>query len=275
MTSFEVGDLVWCKGDDFPYWPARIANKAVESELKEFRNAEGIAVLFFGSELTYDLVKPSQLIKFDPNTSHGNFYGSKSLKKDFKVAMEMIQKEKTINDPPLELNEEERSTKRTNFEEGGDSDSEETVVNEIGTKSVEPNTAIDNSESKEPVNPAKKVKLNSESKENLDNEKVEQVKEEKAKSEEKLQALDNLINSNEIPVQNSVEEKELTSTKTEVNKVEQVEPKEDVFVEKKEIEIASGPEKQPTTDAELKNIDEKLEAKANEDIAQLDVAETS
>lgn len=114
--EYKVGDLVWAKAAGFPYWPARIANKTVEKELKMCRQEDGIAVLFFGTELTYELVPLNKIERFSLVSPNATYKGDISYKKDFMEALRIIEKEDTIPDPPLELDESERSTTETAFQ---------------------------------------------------------------------------------------------------------------------------------------------------------------
>lgn len=108
--SFKPGDLVWAKLDDYPYWPGKIASECIEKELKSFKNEEeGIAILFFGTELTYALVSPDCIKNFEENfEAYSRAKVRKTIKIDFEAALEMAKTADTIVEPPLELDEDER-----------------------------------------------------------------------------------------------------------------------------------------------------------------------
>jgi len=112
---FSVGDLVWAKAEGFPFWPGRIASKAVEDELKTFKNHEGKAVLFFGEELTYSLVEEKSIKPFTKSTDI-KYTGPADLKEEFKIAVKMALENKDFEEPPLELNEEERMLKQVKYD---------------------------------------------------------------------------------------------------------------------------------------------------------------
>lgn len=220
--DFKVGDLVWAKVKGFPYWPARVANKAVEKELKEFRREEGIAVLFFGTELTYDLVPISRLERFSLVSPHATYKGDSSNRKDFMEAMRKIEKEDTIPDPPLELDEHERALKEAMFHSVSSSLESENKENteeknlektkEVAenkeTKQVEEQPKIIDSKVEENQKIEEKLKENVEKKEevekikNKEEPKVEEkAVEEAPKAEEKQNvvetAADAILNGNE------------------------------------------------------------------------------
>lgn len=106
-NKFQVGDLVWCKLKGFPHWPARVANAEVEKQLREFRKKEGRAILFFGIELTYELVSEDKLSKFSFDSPNITYKGDNKHKKDFLAGLEKIKTQDQIADPPLELDDED------------------------------------------------------------------------------------------------------------------------------------------------------------------------
>lgn len=112
--EFKCGDLVWAKFDDYPYWPARIAKDCITEELREFRSYDGVAVLFFGPQLMYDLVQKENIKSFEENF---DLYSKpkkldKETKFDFEEAVKQARSKELIEDPPLELEEEKRITKK-------------------------------------------------------------------------------------------------------------------------------------------------------------------
>lgn len=106
--TFKERELVWARMDGYPFWPARIASESIAKQLKAFRNAEGIVVLFFGVELTYGIVPEEDVKEFDTNfIEYSRAKSRKSIKVDFETALEMARKSNTIEDPPLELDMEQ------------------------------------------------------------------------------------------------------------------------------------------------------------------------
>lgn len=113
--KFKSGDLVWAKFDDYPYWPARIAKECVTEELKEFRERDGVGILFFGFQLTYDLVNKRNIKDFEKNF---DLYSNpknidKNMKSEFKEALRQAVSKEVIEDPILELEEEKRNNKKS------------------------------------------------------------------------------------------------------------------------------------------------------------------
>lgn len=111
---FKPGDLVWAKLDDYPYWPAKVASQCIADELKTCKEDEGVAVLFLGTELTYSLVNEDCVKDFEKNFAvYSRTKVRKTSKEDFERALEMAKVADTVEEPPLELDEEEEVAKAT------------------------------------------------------------------------------------------------------------------------------------------------------------------
>lgn len=110
--KFKTGDLVWAKLEGHPYWPGKIASECITNELKSFKDEEGVAVLFFGLELTYGLVREDCIKNFEKNyKEYSRTKIKKSSKEDFEAALELAKKPESVEEPPLELDEEEEKIK--------------------------------------------------------------------------------------------------------------------------------------------------------------------
>lgn len=111
--NFKDGEIVWARFEDFPYWPARIASDEVLKQLRELKDEDGIAVLFFGKELTYGLVNKQHVKNFK---SHLDEYQKVKLSKadqaDFEEALNIALNNNDFVDPPLEILEEDRPAKK-------------------------------------------------------------------------------------------------------------------------------------------------------------------
>ncbi|KAM0679615.1 putative oxidoreductase glyr1 [Glugoides intestinalis] len=101
---FESGELVWAKMDGYPFWPGKIAQSCITEELKAVKGEEGMAILFFGKELTYGLVSKDFLEAFLENyDKYSSVDIEESMKDDFDAAIEFAKSGVSIEDPPLEL----------------------------------------------------------------------------------------------------------------------------------------------------------------------------
>lgn len=112
--KFNPGDRVWAKMDGYPFWPGKIASECITKELREFKDEEdGLAVLFFGKELTYGLVDEDSIVPFDENfDKYSKVKLDESSKHDFDAAIEIASSQMHIEDPPLEMDEEDRVVKK-------------------------------------------------------------------------------------------------------------------------------------------------------------------
>lgn len=107
--KFKPGDLVWAKLEDYPYWPGKIAPECITEELRSFKEESGVGVLFFGPELTYGLVDEDCLKNFEKNfKEYSRAKIRKTIKAEFEAALELAAVADTVENPPLELDEEEK-----------------------------------------------------------------------------------------------------------------------------------------------------------------------
>lgn len=178
LMSFQPGDIVWAKYDEFCFWPARIATEPIATALKNHKkDFDSICVLFFGHELLYSLVKPENVVDYK------EFYQknrNNSKDSDFSYAIKQANENKKFPDPPLELQIENICVKseivknepKTTFI----SEADDKILN----KDVEESLNKDVDERKdELVDDVKKVKTAEDNKEIATENKIsEEVKEE-------------------------------------------------------------------------------------------------
>lgn len=98
MENFKPDSLVWAKFEDYPHWPARIASSDVTEQLRAHKNAEGTAVLFFGSKLSYALVNDEDIEDF---ASAYDRYSTANETEEFKNALKMANDNPSFSNPPL------------------------------------------------------------------------------------------------------------------------------------------------------------------------------
>lgn len=98
--EWKPGTIVWAKFERHPYWPGRIASEEITTQLRAYKESQGVGILFFGESLSYALVPADSILEFGKNLRRCK---SSDETDDFRAAMEMALSREPFEDPPLVL----------------------------------------------------------------------------------------------------------------------------------------------------------------------------